>query len=54
MTNLKKVFVTHILDRTPKKEIPKIVSQEFNRDYKMYLYTLTTPELGDLILDRRR
>tara|TARA_R100000458_G_C8266543_1_gene241547 strand:+ start:869 stop:1030 length:162 start_codon:yes stop_codon:yes gene_type:complete len=53
MSNLKKVFVKHILDRTNEKDIPKIVLTEFNGDYKMYLYTLTTPELGDLILMNR-
>jgi hypothetical protein len=53
MRNFKKVLVRHLLDTTNKKEYPTIVNKEFNGDFKLYLYTLTTPELGDMILNRR-
>ena len=51
--NFKKVLVKHILETTKKNDIPTIVNKEFRGDFKMYLYTLTTPELGDIILHRR-
>ena len=53
MRNFKKVLVKHILDRTQAKDVPTIVYKEFKGDFKMYLYTLTTPELGDIILNSR-
>jgi hypothetical protein len=53
MKNFKKVLVRHLVDTTNKKDIPKIVNKEFNGDYKMYLYTLKTSQLGDLLLARR-
>tara|TARA_Y100000593_G_C4308426_1_gene337028 strand:- start:1566 stop:1724 length:159 start_codon:yes stop_codon:yes gene_type:complete len=52
MRNLKKVLVRHIIDTTPSKEIPNIVQSEYNGDYKMYLYTLKTSQLGDMIMAR--
>tara|TARA_R100001594_G_C3989466_1_gene252067 strand:- start:61 stop:249 length:189 start_codon:yes stop_codon:yes gene_type:complete len=52
MRNLKKTLILHIMDRTPKNEIPAVVDEVFNGDYKMYLYTLKTSELGDLVLNR--
>lgn len=52
MRNLKKTLILHIMDRTPKNEIPAVVDEVFNGDYKMYLYTLKTSELGDLVLSR--
>lgn len=52
MRNLKKTLILHIMDRTPKNEIPVVVDEVFNGDYKMYLYTLKTSELGDLVLNR--
>ena len=53
MYNFKKILVRHILDTTTSKDIPTIVKKEFKGDFKMYLYTLSTPELGDMILTRR-
>ena len=53
MRNFKKVLVRHILDRTAAEDVPTIVYKEFKGDFKMYLYTLTTPELGDIILNSR-
>jgi len=53
MRNFKKVLVNHIIDRTEKNEIPSIVQTQFKGNYKMYLYTLTTPQLGDIILYKR-
>ena len=53
MYNFKKVLVKHILETTKKNDIPTIVNKEFRGDFKMYLYTFTTPELGDIILHRR-
>tara|TARA_R100001594_G_scaffold74791_1_gene109502 strand:- start:782 stop:973 length:192 start_codon:yes stop_codon:yes gene_type:complete len=52
MRNLKKALVQHILERTPQNEIPAVVDKSFNGDYKMYLYTLKTSELGELIMIR--
>ena len=51
MRNLKKTLILHIMDRTPKNEIPAVVGEVFDGDYKMYLYTLKTSELGDLVLN---
>ncbi len=53
MYNFKKVLVKHILETTAKNNIPTIVDKKFKGDFKLYLYTLTTPELGDIILTRR-
>ena len=53
MRNLKKALVQHILERTPQNEIPAVVDKSFNGDYKMYLYTLKTSELGELIMVRQ-
>ena len=53
MKNFKKVLVRHLVDTTNKVDYPTIVNKEFNGDFKMYLYTLTTPQLGDLLLTRR-
>ncbi len=52
MGNLKKLLVNHILDRDKDNvlPLPKIVDDEFNGDYKMFLYTLTTEQLGKLMM----
>ena len=53
MKNFKKVLVRHLVDTTKKVDYPTIVNNEFNGDFKMYLYTLTTPQLVDFLLARR-
>jgi hypothetical protein len=52
MRNFKKVLVKHLIDTTKKEDIPAIVSSEYKGDYKMYLYTLKTEQLGNLLLNR--
>ena len=53
MYNFKKILVRHILDTTTSKDIPTIVKKEFKGDFKMYLYTLTTQEIEEMIINRR-
>jgi hypothetical protein len=50
--NKRSVFIRHILDTTLTKDVPQIVKREFDGDFKLYLYTLSTSELGDIILSR--
>ena len=50
--NKRTVFIRHILETTMTKDIPQIVKSDFDGDFKLYLYTLLTPELGDIILAR--
>jgi len=53
MRNFKKVLVNHIIERTEQSQIPSIVQSEYKGNYKMYLYTLKTSQLGDIILHKR-
>ena len=50
--NKRTVLIKHLLDTTPNKEIPIIVNTEFKGDYKLYLYTLSTDTIGQMILNR--
>ena len=52
MADFRQVLIKHILSTTNKKDIPNLVHEKFNGDFKLYLYTLTTPDLGEIILNR--
>lgn len=45
MSNLKKTLVNRLLKLTINQELPQIVKEDFNSDYKMFLYTLSTEQL---------
>ena len=47
--NLKKVLVNRLLTLTKNQELPEIVTEDFNSDYKMFLYTLSTNQLMDAV-----
>lgn len=47
MENLKSILVADLLELTKDYDLPEIVEEEFNGDYKMFLYTLTTDQLVD-------
>ena len=50
--NKRTTLIRHLLQTTLIKDVPSIVKKEFDGDFKMYLYTLSTQELGDIILNR--
>ena len=52
IANKRTVLIKHILDTTPTKEIPTIVNTEFKGDYKLYLYTLSTDQVSQIVLNR--
>ena len=42
---LKLKLVNELLRVTKRKRLPKIVGEQFNNDYKMFLFTLSTEQL---------
>ena len=42
---LKLKLVNELLRVTKRKGLPKIVREQFNNDYKMFLFTLSTEQL---------
>ncbi len=42
---LKSILINKLLRLTKNQELPEIVRSEFESDYKMFLYTLTTHQL---------
>lgn len=49
MSNLKKTLVNRLLKLTINQELPQIVKEDFNSDYKMFLYTLSTEQLMNAV-----
>ena len=42
---LKSKLVNELLRITKRQRLPKIVREQFNNDYKMFLFTLSTEQL---------
>jgi hypothetical protein len=42
---LKLKLVNELLRVTKRKRLPKIVEKQFNNDYKMFLFTLSTEQI---------